>query len=65
MSDTEELQEQLEALKSEHRALDEKITVLSEEGGDQLLLQRLKRQKLALKDQILTLEASILPDIIA
>ncbi len=65
MSDTEELQEQLEALKSEHRALDEKITVLSEEGGDQLLLQRLKRQKLALKDQILTLEARILPDIIA
>jgi len=65
MSDTEELQEQLESLKSEHRSLDEKITLLSEEGNDQLLLQRLKRQKLALKDKILALEADILPDIIA
>ncbi len=65
MSNTEALQEQLEALKLEHRTLDEKITLLTEEGGDQLLLQRLKRQKLALKDQILTLEASLLPDIIA
>jgi hypothetical protein len=65
MSDTEELQEQLESLKSEHRSLDEKITLLSEEGDDQLLLQRLKRQKLALKDKILALEADILPDIIA
>jgi len=65
MSDTEELQEQLESLKSEHRSLDEKITLLSEEGDDQLLLQRLKRQKIALKDKILALEADILPDIIA
>jgi hypothetical protein len=56
----------LEALRAEHRALDEQIAVLSEEGvTDQLEIARLKRRKLLLKDQIQMLLDSSTPDIIA
>lgn len=56
----------LEALKTEHRQLDEKIQVLaSEPTGDQLELARLKRRKLKLKDQIQLIINSNVPDIIA
>ena len=56
----------LAALKAAHRALDERIRQLSEEGTtDALELQRLKKQKLALKDRISFLERQRLPDIIA
>jgi hypothetical protein len=60
------LQARLAALKSEHRDLDEVIVRVSEGGVyDQLLMQRLKKRKLALKDQIAKLESQLLPDIIA
>jgi hypothetical protein len=56
----------LEALRAKHRALDEQIAVLSEEGvTDQLEIARLKRRKLLLKDQIQMLLDSSTPDIIA
>lgn len=56
----------LEALKTEHRELDERIVILSSEPtGDQLELARLKRRKLQLKDQIQRLKDSNIPDIIA
>ena len=56
----------LEALKAEHRQLDEQIRFLSSEPtGDQLELARLKRRKLMLKDQIERLIDSNIPDIIA
>jgi hypothetical protein len=56
----------LEALKAEHRQLDEQIRVLSSEPiGDQLELARLKRRKLRLKDEIQLLLDSNTPDIIA
>ncbi len=56
----------LEALKSEHRQLDERIQLLvSEPIGDQLELARLKRRKLKLKDQIQLIVDSNVPDIIA
>lgn len=56
----------LEALRAEHRALDQQIAVLSEEGiTDQLEIARLKRRKLLLKDQIQLLLDSSTPDIIA
>ncbi|HKX91794.1 MAG TPA: DUF465 domain-containing protein [Sphingomicrobium sp.] len=56
----------LEALKAEHRRLDEEITALSaEHGPDQLELARLKRRKLRLKDQIQQIVDSSIPDIIA
>jgi hypothetical protein len=57
---------ELESLKAEHRALDERIRHLSAEPiGDQLELARLKRRKLMLKDQIERLVDSAIPDIIA
>jgi hypothetical protein len=57
---------QLHQLESEHRDLDEVIKQLSEgRPFDQLKLQRLKKRKLSLKDQITTLRCEILPDIIA
>jgi hypothetical protein len=53
-------------LRAEHRALDVKIAGLLAAGTkDQLELQRLKRQKLLLKDRIALVERSRLPDIIA
>jgi hypothetical protein len=56
----------LEALKAQHRSLDERIRALSaEHGPDQLEIARLKRDKLRLKDQIQRIAAENIPDIIA
>jgi hypothetical protein len=56
----------LEGLRAEHRALDERILLLSAEPvGDQLEIARLKRRKLQLKDQIQRMLDSRTPDIIA
>lgn len=60
------LRERLDALRSEHRDLDDVIDRLSDDKPfDQLQLQRLKKRKLGLKDEILKLESQLLPDIIA
>ena len=66
MSFEDMLRIKLEVLRREHRDLDEAIHAL-ETGGrpDQLTLRRLKKQKLALKDQIVKLEDQLIPDIIA
>jgi hypothetical protein len=62
----EELRHQLEALRSEHRDLDGIIARIGEETPfDQLQIQRLKKRKLGLKDEILKIESELLPDIIA
>jgi len=64
--DMEVIRIKLEALKSEHRDLDEVIERLLEKPPfDQLQLHRLKKRKLGLKDQILKLESQLIPDIIA
>jgi hypothetical protein len=64
--DIEALTAKLAALKTEHRELDQVIAQLSERAPfDQLKLQRLKKRKLLLKDQISKLESELLPDIIA
>ncbi|WP_127901027.1 YdcH family protein [Solirhodobacter olei] len=56
----------LEALRQEHRDLDDAIHVLETSGrGDQLALRRLKKQKLAMKDEIARLSDLLTPDIIA
>lgn len=66
MEDIEELREKLEDLKTEHRDLDIVIQQLSDNPPiDFLRLQRLKKRKLSLKDQILKIESMLLPDIIA
>lgn len=64
--DTEALRAKLAALKMEHRDLDDVIARLSEHAPfDQLQLQRLKKRKLLLKDQISKIESELLPDVIA
>jgi hypothetical protein len=64
--DTEALKAKLAALRSQHRELDDEITRLSSRAPvDQLELQRLKKRKLLLKDQITKIESELLPDIIA
>ncbi|MBK5946806.1 hypothetical protein CCR83_10265 [Rhodobacter veldkampii DSM 11550] len=66
MNPEEVLRVKLEVLKREHRDLDEAITALAQSGrGDALALVRLKKRKLALKDQIARLEDLLTPDIIA
>ncbi len=60
------LREQLALLRSEHRDLDDQIAQHEQALlADQLLIRRLKKRKLALKDQITSLEDQLLPDIIA
>ncbi len=60
------LVKQLEGLRDQHRELDEVIARLSREAASNPIeLQRLKKRKLMLKDQITVLEDEILPDIIA
>tara|TARA_R110002126_G_scaffold29633_14_gene97758 strand:- start:1803 stop:2006 length:204 start_codon:yes stop_codon:yes gene_type:complete len=64
--DREELSRRLEELKIEHRDLDDVIARLAEDGPfNQLQIQRLKKRKLLLKDQMIRLESELLPDIIA
>lgn len=64
--DFEALKAQLAALKSEHRELDGMIARIAEcSPFDQLQVQRLKKRKLLLKDQIAKIENELLPDIIA
>ncbi len=66
MDDPQVLREKLEVLRCEHRDLDDVIRqIVDTKPGDQLQLQRLKKRKLLLKDQITTIENMLLPDIIA
>ncbi|MGD9649309.1 MAG: YdcH family protein [Dongiaceae bacterium] len=61
------LRQKLEDLRTEHRDLDRLIAELMVSGSalDQLQLQRCKKRKLLLKDQISKLESLLLDDIIA
>jgi hypothetical protein len=64
--DIEALRAKLAALKTEHRDLDDVIAQLVKRAPfDQLELQRMKKRKLLLKDQISKIESELLPDIIA
>jgi len=66
MDRSDEIRAQIEEMKSEHRDLDLAIARIAEEPPfDQLHVQRLKKRKLVLKDQISQLEDQLLPDIIA
>ena len=66
MNDSDTLHERLVELRLEHRDLDDVITRLSDQPtSDQLQIQRLKKRKLMLRDQITRIESQLLPDIIA
>jgi hypothetical protein len=61
-----QLRTQLRILEQEHRDLDVAILALEESANvDQLQLRRLKKKKLALKDQMTMIENKLIPDIIA
>ena len=64
--DLDQLRHKLAELKSEHRDLDDVIARVTEEVPfDQLRVQRLKKRKLLLKDEIAWAESRLLPDTIA
>jgi hypothetical protein len=66
LTDRDSLLRRLHELRSEHRDLDTVITRLAEQSAiDQLQLQRLKKRKLMLKDEISWLESRLIPDNIA
>lgn len=66
MDQIEALKRKLAELRTEHRDLDEVISRIAGDGPfDQLQIQRLKKRKLRLKDQISRIENRLLPDIIA
>jgi hypothetical protein len=60
------LRQRLHELREEHRALDAAIAALiSQAGADGIQVARLKKRKLALRDQISWIEDQLRPDIIA
>lgn len=60
------LRMQLVTLQQEHLAADVTLQELAAAPHpDQLLLRRIKKQKLSIKDQIARINAKLLPDIIA
>jgi len=61
-----QIRERLQVLEIEHHDLDDVIARLARDASlDRLQLQRLKKRKLILKDQIQRLRARLIPDIIA
>ena len=66
MQTEEVLRVELEFFRQEHRDLDQAIVALSNTTtADRLMIQRLKKKKLQLKDKITRLEDRLTPDIIA
>ncbi len=66
MKTEEVLRAELEIFRQQHRDLDEAIQALqAQPRPNQLTIQRLKKQKLQLKDRIAAIEDRLTPDIIA
>ncbi|PCI00256.1 MAG: hypothetical protein COB76_03875 [Alphaproteobacteria bacterium] len=62
----EQLRERLSLVQQEHADLDDVISrLMTTPPVDFIQLQRLKKRKLALKDEIQKLESQLIPDIIA
>jgi len=66
MTDDQDNHTCLESLRLEHRDLDDVIhRLIADADSDRLQIQRLKKRKLRLKDQIIRLASGSIPDIIA
>ena len=62
--DIEAIQTRIVELQTEHRDLDAVIARVAEAAGhDELLLRRLKKRKLQLKDSITLMQMRLIPDI--
>ena len=61
--ETRKLKKELAMLEDEHRSLDRRIS--DRTNGNMLEIQRLKKQKLALRDRISEIQGMLNPDIIA
>lgn len=58
------LNRRLNQLRAEHRTLDEEIRTLeTAHYADQILLRRLKKRKLFLRDEIEKIRSSLIPDL--
>ena len=60
--DPADICQKLTTLRTEHRALDERITSMAANGEDELEAKRLKKRRLQLKDCIARLESLQIPD---
>ena len=66
MTDKDILENQLADLRREHRELDTTIKEMAANAPyDPIELQRMKKRKLQIKDEITRLDSALLPDIIA
>jgi hypothetical protein len=67
MADQEQAEIRLSVarLRQEHTDFDLAINAMMQTGCDQLSIQRMKKKKLTIKDQLSKLEDKIIPDIIA
>ena len=66
MDDQQAILIKIKELKATHRDLDDAIARVAESPPfDQVTLQRLKKRKLAIRDQLGRMENKLLPDIIA
>lgn len=62
--DLETIMQRLSQLKDEHADLDHALLFLTKnQAADQLRVQRLKKRKLAMKDEIAYLENLLIPDL--
>lgn len=66
MDEQDTLKRKLAQLQIEHRDLDDVIARITENAPfDQLQIQRLKKRKLMLKDEIARVRSRLVPDVIA
>ena len=65
LTNLEVLKIQLKILETEHKVLDDKVSGTKGQILDPLLLSRLKKEKLLIKDKIIKIQDKITPDIIA
>lgn len=64
LTEFQSLELRIRALEVEHRDLDEIVIRLGEQPGiDELLVRRLKKRKLQLKDEIARLRSALIPDL--
>jgi hypothetical protein len=65
MGEDKAIYQQLDMLKAEHRSIDLIVEELEAAGTDILRIRKLKKRKLAIRDQMAVLESMLYPDIIA